>query len=298
MKRLFFTLTLVACAWMGKAQDAAQWFQLPTVPENLEMLQDRTDYMVEHYWDFCDLKKAFSARDKMAQAFDTYVSFMPYASADVVYKSVEAFMDRLEKQPKDMLYIGELAEGKLYSDTAEMISDDLYLAFIEPIIQNKRVDKTAKLRYQHQARTLSQSRLGSVAPAFEYEDIYGEKGTFAVDTARIGTVLFFNDPECGDCRMARIRLDADIRTSKLVEDGVMDIVSVLASDPEDYWREQAVSYPQKWKVVASEMVNEMYDLRHTPMFYVLNPNGAILLKTSDVEAIINIMAQLSARLSR
>lgn len=291
----FITILVLLLSLSAKAQENT-FFQLPVIPDELQSLQDRTDYMVKHYWDFCDLDKAFSSRDKMADAFDTYLSFMPYASAATVYEEVDKFMDRIAKKPENVLFIGDLAEAKLYSDSAAMQSDELFLIFAKAIVANKKVDKTSKLRYQHLVNVLSASAPGSLAPKFDFTDLNGNKGTFQVDTTKVGTILFFNDPECDDCNMARIRLDADFNTRQIVEGGKMDIVSVYASDPDPDWQMKAIDYPQAWKTVASEAVNDWYDLRVSPMFYVLNPNGAILLKTADVNDILNIMARLKERM--
>ena len=292
MKHIFIILSILAASLTATAQEK-NFFQLPIIPDSLQLLQDRTDFMVEHYWDFCDLKKAFSSRDKMAEAFDTYLSFMPYASADVVYTSVDNFMNKISKNGKNVLFIGELAEQKLYSDSAAFQSDELFLRFANAVVNNKKVDKTAKLRYQHLVNILSNSQPGMIAPSFEYTDIFNVEGKFAVDTTKVCTILFFNDPECTDCNMARIRLDADVMTRRLVADKRVDIVSIYASEPNQEWIELAMNYPKEWLTVASEEVNELYDMRHTPTFYILNPNGAIVLRTYSVDDIITIMTRLN-----
>lgn len=292
MKHIFIILSILAASLTATAQEK-NFFQLPIIPDSLQLLQDRTDFMVEHYWDFCDLKKAFSSRDKMAEAFDTYLSFMPYASADVVYASVDNFMNKISKNGKNVLFIGELAEQKLYSDSAAFQSDELFLRFANAVVNNKKVDKTAKLRYQHLVNILSNSQPGMIAPSFEYTDIFNVEGKFAVDTTKVCTILFFNDPECTDCNLARIRLDADVMTRRLVEDKRVDIVSIYASEPNQEWIELAMNYPKEWLTVASEEVYELYDMRHTPTFYILNPNGAIVLRTYSVDDIITIMTRLN-----
>lgn len=296
MKRYIISLISIAAAIFSTAAQTAestQFFELPKIPAEKVNLQDRTDYLLEHYWDFCDLDKAFSSRDKMAEAFDTYISLMPIASAQVVYQAVPEFMKKISKKPANVLFIGELAEAKLYSDTAQFPSDELFILFADEIVKNKKVDKNSKLRYEHLARVLSSSMPGAIAPRFEYTDLLGNKGAFEVDTTRTGTILFFNDPDCDDCNRARLRLDTDILTRRMIENKVMDLVSVYASDASPEWMEKAMDNPKEWKTIASEQVNDLYDLRTTPMFYVINPNGAILLKTPDVNAIINIMATLS-----
>lgn len=268
-------------------------FQLPIVPENITTLQDRSDYLVEHYWDFCDLGKAFSQRDKMAAAFDVYLSLMPYASAEKVFDSVDKFMDKIKKGP-DVLFIADLAEQKLYGDSAEYASDELYLKFLDKVVANKKVDKNSKLRYRHQQRVLSQSQIGMPAPEFDYIDIDGHKGRFVNDSTKIGTMLFFNDPDCTSCSMARLRLDADVQATRLTSEGYLDIYSVYPGDPDDQWKSMAAEYPASWHNVSSPTVDEIYDLRHSPLFYLINPDGKILFKTDNVDLILDIMGRLGA----
>lgn len=297
MKRFLIALLSAIAVTGVSGQTNDLFFQLPIVPDSLTSLQNRSDYLVEHYWDFCDLNKAFSSKEKMATAFDTYLSFMPYASATTVYREVERFMKQIGKKTDNVLFIGEQAEAKLYSDTAYYPSDELFALFCNEIVKNKKVDKNSKLRYQHLATVLTGSAPGAIAPMFDYTDAFGQKGTLAVDTTRIGTILFFNDPDCDDCNMARLRLETDVITRKLIDGRKMDMVSVYASEPNSEWIEKAIDYPESWKTIASEEAAGLYDLRISPIFYVINPNGAILLKTADVNAIISIMGALSGRLN-
>ncbi len=291
---IIVTFLLGLCA---AAQDKP-YFQLPIIPDSLSTLQQRTDYMVQHYWDFCDLKKAFSARDKMAESFHTYLTFMPYASADVVYASVDKFMAKIAKQPADVLFIGEQAESMLYSDTAEFQSDELYLRFAQAIADNKKVDKNAKLRYQHQAKILSQSQIGMIAPEFDFPDIMGVTQHFVPDTTCVATILYFNDPDCSDCNMAKLRLDADIKTNRLIESGRVKVVSITPGGVTDEWQLKASSYPASWRIGASEDVDDIYDIRHTPSFYIIDNNGKIVLKNGDIDIVLRVMSLLNAPRAR
>lgn len=290
--KLLLSITLLICSLSAAAQKELP-FQLPIVPETIEGLQPRSDFYIEHFWDFCDLKKSFSARDKMADAFDMYIELMPYASAEVVQKSIGAFMKKLEKQPMDQIFIGELAEGRMYSDTATIASDELYLWFIEPIVANKRVDKDYKLRFQHQAQSLRRSQAGMTAPEFTYTGLDGQKHTFAADSTRIGTILFFNDPDCTECSMARLRLDADVQTTRQIETGRIDFYSIYPGEADQEWLTQAMGYPKIWQVGAAPEIDEIYDIRTSPCFYVLNPQGKILIKTASPNVIIDIMSKLA-----
>lgn len=291
MKRILFLLAILS-SLTAKPQDDV-FFPLPIIPETIDNLQDRSDFLVEHYWDFCDLKKAFSSRDKMAYAFSTYLGVMPYASAEAVFASVDKFMSSIAKRPENQLFIIDLAEGKLYSDTADMASDELYMRFLEPVVANKKIGNAEKLRYQHQLNVLRNSQTGHKAKSFGYTDIHGGSGVFEPDTTIQGTILFFNDPDCSHCSMARLRLSADVITNRLIDAGIIDFYSVYPGEPTDDWKSQAQGNPEKWKSVAAEDVDEIYDLRTSPAFYVLNASGNILLKTDNEDVIIDIMAKLS-----
>ena len=97
---LSFLTLFMALSASAQANGAItqQFFQLPIIPDSIQNFQRRCDFMVKHYWDYCDLKKAFSSPDKMADAFATYLDFMPYATADVVFASVDKFMKDVSKK--------------------------------------------------------------------------------------------------------------------------------------------------------------------------------------------------------
>lgn len=294
MKRIIiFIIGVVGMVSGATAQDHQQFFQLPLIPDSLSTLQQRSDYLVVHYWDFCDLKKAFSSRDKMAVAFDTYLTLMPHASATVVYDAVKKFMGKLAKQPNDMLFIGELAEDKLYSAEAEMRSEDLFLAFAREIVANKRVDKLSKLRYQRLVKVLEQSGIGKTAPEFDYTDKSGATHRFERDSTKIATILFINSTSCDECTLMRTRLDADIHTTRLIDSGRVRVVSITPTDPGDEtW--QGVRFPESWSVGAKSDIDEEYDMVMVPMFYLIDSDGKIVLKTSNVDVVIEIMSRLRA----
>lgn len=94
--------------------------------------------------------------------------------------------------------------------------------------------------------------------------------------------------------MARLRLDADVQATRLTSEGYLDIYSVYPGEPDDQWKSMAAEYPASWHNVASPTVDEIYDLRHSPSFYLINPDGKILFKTDNVDLILDIMGRLGA----
>ena len=129
IKRLIFPLMLALMllpGLRGAAQEGT-YFQYPIVPDSIQSLEARCNYLAEHFFDFCDLKKSFSNRKRMADEFRVYLTIIANARPDVAEANATALMKKLEKQPDDQLLLGEVAEATLYGDTARMWIDGLYL---------------------------------------------------------------------------------------------------------------------------------------------------------------------------
>ena len=281
----FLTLVIsISASAQVNGAVSQQFFQLPIIPDSIVSFQNRCDFMVTHYWDFCDLKKAFSSRDKMADAFKMYISFMPYASADVVFKSVDKFLGGISKKPDDMLFIARLAENNIYADTAEFQSEQLYTHFIDGILKSKKLDKNSREYYEKQASVLHNSQEGMMAPSFDITDSQGAKTKFVTDTAQFATLLMFMVPGDSDAELAKTRLTANIKTSQLVKSGMLKIYCIATKN-----NGERFTSPEGWTSGFAPGIEEIYDVRKSPMFYIINSEGKILKKGNELEPVLNVM---------
>lgn len=293
LKRLSLIIVMLTALVSGARADT--YFQYPIVPDSLSTLQDRCDYLARHFWDFCDLKKAFSSKRKMAQEFSVYLSILQNASADSAVTAVDRFTDKLAKQPDDLLFLTEEAEGLLYSDTAQVWIDELYLPFVNAVVKNKKIPKASKARFEHQQTILSNSLSGHRAPSLPYTDRNGARGNLDNDSAKV-VVIFFNDPDCSDCNLARIRLDADISATELIEAGTLKVVSLSLTEPDEKWREAVANYPSAWTVAANPDADLTFDLRAgIPEFYVLDANHNIRFKHLSINQLLDVFRQIKRR---
>lgn len=281
----FLTLVIsISASAQVNGAVSQQFFQLPIIPDSIISFQNRCDFMVTHYWDFCDLKKAFSSRDKMADAFKMYISFMPYASADVVFKSVDKFLGGISKKPDDMLFIARLAENNIYADTAEFQSEQLYTHFIDGILKSKKLDKNSREYYEKQASVLHNSQEGMMAPSFDITDSQGAKTKFVTDTAQFATLLMFMVPGDSDAELAKTRLNANIKTSQLIKIGMLKIYCIATKN-----NGERFTSPEGWTSGFAPGIEEIYDVRKSPMFYIINSEGKILKKGNELEPVLNVM---------
>ena len=296
MKKLhnvIIRVAVVMIAFVAAPRMAAQdaYFQLPIVPDSLQGLQPRVDYLIEHYWDFCDFNKAFNNRERMGESFRSYLNLMPHASARQAHKCIAKLLKTLEKRPDDLTFLANTAEQHVHSDTSEIYSDELYLPFIRAVVDNKRVDKSMKARYEHQVKVLSASQVGMSAPGFDYTDRDGNRCTFAPDSAEV-TLIYFFDTECGDCHLARARLNADISTSRYLDAGLVRVVAISAEEPDEEWREKVKNFPLAWTVGSAPDIDTIYDIKSTPSFYILDENSVIRMKNANIDTVLAIMSRL------
>ena len=279
----------------AQTQQAGTYFPYPIVPDSIPTFQGRCNYLSDHFFDFCELSKAFSARQKMANEMKVYLSVVANAEPERAIRGVNNLMKKLEKQPKDQLFIAEIAESQLYSDTAELWIDELYLPFAEAVAANKRVGKAEKARFQQQATILRNSLVGKPAPSLPYTRRDGSEGNLLNDSAEV-VLVFFNDPDCNDCNMARIRLDADVSMTELISEGKVKVVAISLAEPDDEWRRHADSFPASWEVGAAPDADLTIDLRSgTPDFYIIDGKHNIRYKHLNITQVLDVARQLKKR---
>ena len=288
-KTILLIIAIIGIIVPAKAQH--RLFPYPAIPDSLTNLYDRTDFLVAHFWEQCDMKKALKSPERLDSAFRDYISFMPHATVDVVYSSIDNLFTSIKNDVNAILSVGQMAEDALYGEKAEYWSDELYLKFIEPIILNKKVPATDRARYEHQYNILSKSIEGMTAPNAEYTTRYG--ATHNTDGQRAEfVVLFFNDPECEDCSMIKLRLDADVKTTSLIESGRLKVVAISITEPSDEWKEMVKDYPFEWEVGASPDIDSIYDIRSTPSIYLLNKEHKIVAKNLNIDVLLRAISVL------
>ncbi|MDE5687780.1 MAG: DUF5106 domain-containing protein [Paramuribaculum sp.] len=294
MKRIILIALAVAAAFAATPAKAANdtYFPYPIVPDSISTLQGRTTFLVDHFWDLCDLKKGFSSRAKMAGALKDYLSFMPYANARNVHKSIAIFLKKLDKQPDDLLFIAQTAENLVHSDTADIFSDEIFLPFAKAVADNKRIDKADRQHFEQQARVLLSTMTGSHMTDIPYTDRTGASATYSPDSSQV-TLIFFNDPSnTTTTSIARARLNADIKASEYIKSGIMKVVSISNVAPDENWKSTAASFPEEWIVGTNPDIADIADIRFTPSFYVIDQNGILLMKNANINQVIAIISSL------
>lgn len=259
-------------------------FQYPVAPDELISLQDKSNWLLEHFWDSFDFKsKKAVDQNALNDAFNVYAHPMIWADKEVVMKSTDKILNSISKNPVLLLQFTKAAEENLYGPRAMAYIDEVYVKYLDAIEKSKKIAPERKARYTRQNRILKNSIVGTIPPSFSFDTPSGAKETFRPGLL---TVIEFGDPGCIDCRLAKLKMDTDLRFSDMVEKGKINVLFIIP-DPEDGWQSQLADYPKLWHSGASDEVSDIYDLRSTPYFYVIGTDGKIIDKTDSVENAMN-----------
>ncbi len=295
MKHLFTTICLFVTLMCQAQQTTDKFFEYPVPPDELETLEDRTSYLVQRFWDKCNLKSAIQKRDQFKGAFIDYVSFMPYAEATVVHQSINNLLAKFEKDPKNLLTLAEVAEEVVYNEDGEFISDEIYMPFAQAVVDNKKISSAEKARFKRQLIQLKNTAINEKAPNFTFTRTDGTTSTLD-DIQGSYILLFFNDPECDDCALARVRLSADNNITELIDRGYLKVISIYPDKYTAEWAASVSHYSPKWIVGASDEVDDIYDMRNPPVLYYLNSRHKILSKTLVVDGLLDAFRMVNNKL--
>lgn len=278
-----------------QAMADAPLFPYPEAPAEIETMEGKCSFVIEHFWDRCNINQAFSSLSKLQQAFNDYVQIIPYAKADVVHQSVDNLIEKVSKKPQNLLTLAQMAEGMMYSDTARIICDEVYYPFAKAVAENKKIKSADKARFAAQARILGGCQVGMVAPDFTYTMSDGTKHRFS-EFQPSYVILFVNDPDCSDCMMARVRLAADYNINQFIKRGQLNILSIYPGSTDDEeWTRSVSRMPDNWITGACPDIDQIYDMRHQPVIYYINNKHEILSKTMTVDHLLNAFREINTR---
>lgn len=286
-------IALICTSAFSFSTKADSFFQLPIVPDSLDF-NKKIDYLVSHYWDFCDLKKAFSSKQKMVNSFQEYLNLIPMASRETALSSIDKFINSVESKPENLLTIVSAAEDYVHSDSAHYFSDEIYLPFAKAAATSKKLNSAQKARYEHQYKILSNSMVGSKLIDFKYVDRNNASRNLYADSAGMVLIYFF-DLDCSDCALTKIRLDADVNTTKLIDSGTLKIIALSPTTPDGEFLERVKNYPEKWIVGAAPLIDEEIDIQSIPTFYLLDETHKIYGKNLSLDQVLLINKQMAAK---
>lgn len=291
MHRLLISILMLFCATAALHAADGDLFPYPKPPEELSRLEERCDYLVSHFWDRADFKSAMSKTEKLNNTFGDWIGFMPYATADTVYSAIDRLMHKVQKSGPQALHLARLAEQWVYTDSAEFFSEDVYYPFARAAAANRKIPAADRARFESQARIIDNTRTGGRMKHLDFVTPDGRKMT--LDSIRTQAILiFFNDHDCDDCALARLRLSADHNINTLIGRGVLTVLCIEPAEASTEWHVAATEYPSNWVIGAAPDADEWFRLRTSPEFYLIDARHKVLAKDFPVDGALRALTAI------
>ncbi len=295
MARGLLLSLLIFCGVGVFAQPHAA-LRLPDIPDSLRTAESRADFLVMHYWDNFDLSDTALLSDAggCEQAFVNFINILPYSG--LAADAMELFYRRAASADTVLRYYVGLGDKYLYEPNSPMHNEELHILMLEAIVNNPRISEEDKIRPRFLLEMAQKNRPGSVAADFTAY-LHDGTGIRLSDIEAEYILIFFNDPECHDCRRVKERLSYSPHIKKLVDSKQLKILSVCVEGRTPAW--EAADYPQKWincydkeKSLTTERV---YDLKAMPTLYLLDSGRKVLLKDTSVGKLTDRLLSVTVR---
>ena len=109
------------------------------------------------------------------------------------------------------------------------------------------------------------------------------------------TILVFFDPDCSNCRQAIFGLKHSSLVKQLIEEKVLQVMTVHVGYEERLWRDMLGDMPDTWVKTTTtvEMLDgKCYDLSSMPALYLLDADRKIMMRSSYAEDLIEVLYKL------
>lgn len=291
LKKYFLKLSVssfLLVAPTSYAQDVIQiepLFEYPSAPETLSSLTDKSNYLVEHFWDSMDFKSQTTVdQNALIDAMKVYSVPMRWADLSKAEVATDKLIEKISKNPTLLTQFTKAAEEVLYGPRAEYWIDVVYMKFLDAFLKNKKIPEGRKIKYQKQLSTLHNTLVGQVAPTFEFTGKNNKTERYMPMSTP--TIVIFGDPTLPEWRIVRLKMETSVPLRQAVEQGKLNIVYIVPFQM-DNWENEVSNYPANWTVGNAPKIDETLDLRVNPSVYYIGGDGKIVMKNAPIENAIN-----------
>ncbi len=289
MKKLLTLLMFVAIAAGGygfSVHAQTTLFAYPTAPDTCRTLETRCNYLVQRFWNGCDLSKPIKAENDslLLTAVSDYLEIMMNANVNVSLASVRDLMFKAQSNQTNFLKLAQAAEMLLYMQPTTII-DDVYLAFAKSAADATWAEKNVRNHFRRQVKLIETSKLMSPIADFEFNEMGGGKRHLydKADTCENYLLVFSRDDSDGS--FARLRLSTDTGISNAVASGKLKVYDLTIGRVGADWLNNSADYAKTWTVGNYQDAADEIDLRRMPCVFVLDSRHRVLSKNLSVDQV-------------
>ncbi|WP_166332765.1 DUF5106 domain-containing protein [Sphingobacterium chungjuense] len=254
--------------------------------EKPETMESATSTVTD-FWEKFDFKDSL-AIVKPEVGEQAVVDFITIAAQSDPKKSADAIKTMLKRasfSPKVLNFFAESYGKYLYDPNSPMYNETLYQAVLEFLVDEESIPDYHRQRFQDRLTLIQRNNPGSKATNFAFQTVDGKnEDLFSQQSKYI--LLFFYEPGCGGCAHAIESLQPIAKVQEWIKRGDLQILAVYANAEPNLWKDYQQYIPSLWKNVMnadrSIVANNLYDLKASPTFYLLDDKKVVLLKDRNL----------------
>ena len=265
-----------------------QGLSLPEIPDSLSAPEERAEYLCLHWWDGFDFADTtLISRPRITeQAFVDFLSVLPYiADASV---PLDTMFRRASADPAMFFHFVSLGEKYLAGRWSPMRDEDLYIDMLRVLGSGTSFPAGESGRARFRLERALKNRPGEPATDFGFEFADGSRGSlYGIDAEYL--IVFFNDPDCVECRSIRSELASSPELGGLLASGRVKLLSLnvvggsFDTGSPSGWLDAC----DRGRTVYSDA---LYDLRSLPVLYLLSSDKHVLLKDTSLKEILDCLS--------
>ena len=281
-----FCAGIVSCAYAQKQQEKTREFRLPDMPVTLTAPGDRAAYLSLHYWDHFDFADTslISRPEITEHAFVDFISILPYTPK--AQEAVDTLFRRALADREMLYHFISLGDKYLYEPNSPMHDEELHILFLRALVNHPGLEETDRIRPRHLLEMALKNRPGDVATDFTV--VCRDGRSRRLSDIKAGYVLvYFNDPDCEDCRRVKELLTLSPVVNDLLESGRLKLLSVCVEGKPPAW--EKADFLKSWIDGYDEgqrlTREQVYDLKAMPTLYLLDAEKRVILKDASFEQV-------------
>ncbi|MFC2123318.1 redoxin domain-containing protein [Bacteroidota bacterium] len=255
-------------------------------------------YVKKHFFDNLDLADSTLLRSPVYQPkIDEFMEKMTFRHPDSIALSADFVLNKCESNRETFRYNLVKLTNK-YETSNIMGMERVFLHLAENYYLTGRAywaDSELLEKFEEKVKDLSPNQIGNIAP-----EIVGRDTTLQLVTLNSVPnryiVLFFYDPDCGHCKKVMNTLKGVYEN---LRDKDVEVFAACTVTDVDKWKKYVKTNQLEWINVSDPYYQSNfradYDLKTTPIIYILNSDKEIIAKkigAEQVEDFINRMIEI------
>ncbi len=292
-------LGLSSCSASTSSKQVSDGQAGVSVPAHLHDIDERRDYIVQHYWDTIDLRDSVLLQDnsgRLEALFIDYFGLISTMDDEALAKAAVAPLN--EMQGESLLRVLRIYREYLFEPSSPLEDERAFRAVLEWAITSPRVD----FAYQEQARELLRvinlNRVGTPATDFIYDTPEGTRHRLSTVLSPL-TVVIFGTRGCPTCRMTLDYIKGEPIYRQLAERDQLRLLYIYVQDDEALPL-QPVDSTALWISTGRDhegriIHDQLYDIKASPTLYLLDRDKRVLMKSAQLPDLTHYLEQVQTR---